>query len=80
MPPEYRCKSNTFIVKVCIFHNLLHLNKIKLFIYQSLKNIRAGAIKSGRIGIRVDIFEAGNEFMLEIGLYFTNPEKHFHGE
>jgi hypothetical protein len=50
MPLIYRCKSNTFIVKVCSFYNLLHLNKTKLFIYQFIKNILSGGIKSGRIG------------------------------
>jgi hypothetical protein len=50
MPLKYQCKSNTFIVKVCSFFNLLHLNKTKLFIYQQFKNILSGRIKTGRIG------------------------------
>jgi len=51
MPLGYQCKSNTFIVKMCSFFEILRLNKTKLFILQQFKNIPAGRIKSCRIGI-----------------------------
>lgn len=57
IPLKYRCKSNTFIDKMCSFKYILSINKVKLFHNQRLKNILSCRIKTGGITFVINVFE-----------------------